>query len=122
MKNLLLVLVCVARGVGGQLLLKQGMSADKDAVDRASEVLPRLVKAARNPMVVSGFLLYFLSAGLWLIVLTRAELSWAYPLLSLGYVLVVLLSRVLFHEAVTASRLVGTLVVIIGVWLITRTQ
>lgn len=122
MKNVLLILVCVALGVGGQLLLKQGMSADRDAVDRVDEVLPRLAKAALNPMVLAGFLLYGLSAALWLIVLTRAELSWAYPMLSLGYVLVVLLSRVLFHEAVTPPRLIGTLVIVAGVWLISRTQ
>lgn len=122
MKNVLLILVCVALGVGGQLLLKHGMSADRDAVDRMDEVLPRLAKAAINPVVIAGFLLYALSAALWLIVLTRAELSWAYPMLSLGYVLVVLLSRVLFHEAVTPPRLVGTLVIVAGVWLISRTQ
>ena len=122
MKNLLLILACVVLGVAGQLLLKQGMSADRDAVDRVSEVLPRLAKAALNPVVVCGFLLYGISAVLWLIVLTRAELSWAYPMLSLGYVLVVVLSRVLFHEAVTMARVLGTLVVVVGVWLIARTQ
>ena len=122
MKNVLLILVCVALGVGGQLLLKQGMSADRDAVDRVSEVLPRLMKAALNPVVIAGFVLYFVSAALWLIVLTRAELSWAYPMLSLGYVFVVLLSRALFHEAVTPPRLLGTLVIVAGVWLISRTQ
>lgn len=122
MKNLLLVLACVALGVGGQLLLKHGMSADRDAVDRVSEVVPRLLKAALNPIVVCGFVLYAISAALWLIVLTRAELSWAYPLLSLGYVFVVVLSRVLFHEAVTTTRLLGTLVIVLGVWIISRTH
>jgi multidrug transporter EmrE-like cation transporter len=122
MKNLLLILACVALGVGGQLLLKHGMSSERDAVDRVSEVVPRLVRAALNPVVVGGFALYAISAALWLIVLTRAELSWAYPLLSMGYVLVVLLSRVLFHEAVTTTRLLGTLVIVVGVWLISRTQ
>lgn len=121
-KNFLLVLVCVALGVGGQLLLKQGMSADRDAVDRVSEVLPRLLKAALDPLVIAGFVLYGISAALWLIVLTRAELSWAYPLLSMGYVLVMILSRILFHEAVTTTRFVGALVIVAGVWLISRTQ
>jgi drug/metabolite transporter (DMT)-like permease len=86
------------------------------------EVLPRLTRAALNPIVISGFFLYGISAALWLVVLTRAELSWAYPLLSMGYVLVVLLSRVLFHESVTTTRLLGTLVICLGVWLISRTQ
>ena len=116
------ILVCVALGVGGQLLLKKGMSVDRDAVDRMSEVVPRLMKAAMSPVVIAGFVLYGLSAALWLIILTRAELSWAYPLLSMGYVLVVVLSRFLFHEAVSVTRLMGTLVIVFGVWLISRTQ
>ena len=122
MKNLLLILTCVILGVCGQLLLKQGMSADPDRVDQASEVLPRLWKAATNPVVLLGFVFYGVSAALWLIVLTRAELSYAYPLLSLGYVAVVFLSRIFFHEAVTTTRFLGTLVICVGVWLISRTQ
>jgi len=121
-KNFLMIVVCVLLGVGGQLLLKQGMSADRDEVDRLGEVIPRLLRAATSPVVISGFVLYGVSAALWLIVLTRADLSYAYPLLSMGYVMVVLLSRVLFHEAVTPLRLAGTLVVCLGVYLISRTQ
>lgn len=121
MKNFLLIVVCVVLGVCGQLLLKQGMSADRDAVDRVDEVLPRLLQAAIDPVVIAGFVCYGISAALWLIVLTRTELSWAYPMLSMGYILVVILSRLLFHEAVTAQRFLGTLVVAAGVWLISRT-
>jgi multidrug transporter EmrE-like cation transporter len=122
MKNLLLILTCVTLGVCGQLLLKHGMSANPDRVDQIAEVIPRLLRAAVNPVVLGGFLLYGVSAALWLIVLTRADLSYAYPLLSMGYVLVVLLSRVLFHETVTPVRFLGTLVICLGVFLISRTQ
>jgi multidrug transporter EmrE-like cation transporter len=85
------------------------------------EVVPHLVAAASNPFVIAGGVLYALSFALWLIVLTRADLSYAYPLLSMGYVIVVLLSRVLFQEAVTPIRLAGTLVICVGVFLISRT-
>lgn len=121
MKNLMLILTCVALGVAGQLLLKHGMSSG-DQVDEVHEVMPRLVRAATNPVVITGFLLYGLSAALWLILLTRVDLSFAYPMLSLGYVLVVVLSKVLFNEQVTWVRFAGTLVVCLGVFLISRTQ
>jgi multidrug transporter EmrE-like cation transporter len=120
-KNFLLILVCVALGVCGQLLLKHGMSSDPDQVDEVGEVLPRLIKAALNPVVIAGFTFYAVSAALWLIVLTRTELSYAYPLLSMGYIIVVLLSRVFFGEAVTLTRFLGTVVIACGVWLISRT-
>ena len=121
MKNFLLIVICVVLGICGQLLLKQGMSSDPDQVDRVDEVLPRLMKAAMNPAVIAGFLFYGVSAALWLIVLTRNELSYAYPLLSMGYIAVVVLSRVFFHESVTTTRFMGTLVIALGVWLISRT-
>ena len=120
MKNVLLILVCVVLGVGGQLLLKQGMSADRDVVDRVSEVLPRLLKAALNPVVIAGFVLYALSAALWLIVLTRAELSWAYPMLSLGYVINAAAAHYLFGEVVSVTRWLGIGFIILGVWLVAR--
>jgi multidrug transporter EmrE-like cation transporter len=121
-KNLLMILACVILGVCGQLLLKHGMSAERDEVDRLGEVVPRLLRAAVNPIIVGGFLFYGVSAALWLIILTRTDLSYAYPLLSMGYVMVVLLSRVFFHEAVTPMRFAGTLVICVGVYLISRTQ
>jgi drug/metabolite transporter (DMT)-like permease len=117
-----MILVCVFLGVCGQLLLKQGMSSGGDEVDEMGEVIPRLLRAAMNPVVITGFFFYAVSAALWLIVLTRADLSYAYPLLSMGYVIVVLLSRVFFHEVVTPTRILGTIVVCLGVFLISRTQ
>lgn len=122
MKNLLLILACVALGVGGQLLLKFGMTSSGDRVDEVTDVLPRLLGAATNPVVLGGLFLYALSAAIWLIVLTRADLSFAYPMLSLGYVLVMVLSRVLFHESIGTARVLGTLVICLGVFLISRTQ
>ena len=122
MKNLLLILTCIALGVAGQLLLKQGMTSTGDQIDEVREVVPRLLRAATNPVVITGFVLYAFSAALWLILLTRVDLSFAYPMLSLGYVLVVFLSRALFNEQVTWMRFLGTLVVCLGVFLISRTQ
>jgi multidrug transporter EmrE-like cation transporter len=122
MKNFVMIIVCVLFGVCGQLLLKQGMSAEGDEIDELREVLPRLARAFLDPLVLSGFLLYGISAALWLVVLTRADLSYAYPLLSMGYILVVILSRVLFREAVTPARFLGTLVICLGVYLISHTR
>ena len=122
MRNLLLILACVFLGVCGQLLLKTGMTSSGDEVDELREVLPRLLRAAMNVQVIGGLLLYALSAALWLIVLTRVDLSFAYPLISMGYVLVVVLSRVLLHEHVSGARFLGTVVICFGVYLISRTQ
>ncbi|MDP6529111.1 MAG: EamA family transporter [Gemmatimonadota bacterium] len=122
MRNVLLILVCVALGVCGQLLLKHGMSSPGIRVTAASQIPAMIGRAIATPSVVSGFLFYGLSSVLWLVILTRVELSMAYPMLSIGYVLVVFLSRFFFHEHVTPMRILGTLVVCLGVFLISRSQ
>jgi drug/metabolite transporter (DMT)-like permease len=56
----------------------------------------------------------------WLIVLAKAEVSYAYPLISLGYVFTAILARLLLGEAVTATRMAGILVTCLGVFIIAR--
>jgi drug/metabolite transporter (DMT)-like permease len=65
--------------------------------------------------VLLGFALFFTGAVVWLKVLSLADLSWAYPMLALGYPLVVIESRVLLGEPVDAARIIGSLVILAGV-------
>jgi hypothetical protein len=55
------------------------------------------------------------------IILSRTELSWAFPILSLSYVITVLISPLLLHETFSPQRLMGTLVICLGVFLVSRT-
>jgi drug/metabolite transporter (DMT)-like permease len=63
---------------------------------------------------------YGLGFLVWLVVLAKAEVSYAYPLISLGYVFTAILGRVLFGEAVTITRMTGILVICLGVFLVAR--
>jgi drug/metabolite transporter (DMT)-like permease len=78
------------------------------------------VKAAFNPYVLFGLLCYGLGFMVWLIVLSKAEVSYAYPLISLGYVFTAILARALFGEAVSFTRMAGIVVTCLGVFLIAR--
>ena len=69
----------------------------------------------------AGFILYGLSAVCWLWVLSRAQLSFAYPLLSLSFPIVVALSAVYFTEIISPMRWIGVGVIVIGVSLLART-
>lgn len=120
-KNLLLIFLSVALGVTGQLSLKQGMSVIGQIELDASSLPGMLLRSFSNPYVLFGFILYGISSLSWLIVLSRVELSLAYPLISVGYVLVVILSHVLFQEQVSFLRFAGTLVICLGVFLMSRT-
>ena len=106
------LLVAIMIGVTGQLLLKHGMSRQPGFRFGDIGVL------TRNLPVLGGIGCYCLSTVLYLSVLARLELSLAYPTVSLGYVLVIVMSRVLFKEPVSLSRWLAAGIICIGVVLV----
>jgi multidrug transporter EmrE-like cation transporter len=117
---LILILVDVALNVTGQLSLKYGMSKIGNFSLSLSTLPPVFIKAATNLHVLLGLVCYGLGFMVWLIVLSKAEVSYAYPLISLGYVFTAILARAMFGEAVGVTRLVGIVVTCFGVFLIAR--
>ena len=107
-----LLLIGIMIGVVGQLLLKYGMSRQPGF--RLSDI----ATLPRNLPVVSGFGCYGLSTVLYHSVLARLELSLAYPTVSLGYVLVIIMSRVLFKEPVSPKRWLAAGIICFGVVLV----
>ena len=127
MKNFALIIFSVLLGVAGQVSLKHGVGlasggGTSEIVHTlsVSSVVDLLRGAISNKFVVLGFLCYAISAASWLVILSRVELSYAYPLISIGYILVMILSKYLFNETITGLRIAGTLAVCAGVFLITR--
>lgn len=129
MKNFLLIIFSVVTGVAGQLALKHGVSAVAErsssrilqSLDRHS-VLTFLAGAAADKFVLLGFALYLVSAMSWLIILSRVDLSFAYPLISIGYILIMVLSKFIFNEQLTSFRVAGTLMVCAGVFVISLAE
>jgi drug/metabolite transporter (DMT)-like permease len=104
----------------GQLCMKAGLGGDEIALDAsplraAANVLPFLIRR----LVMAGIGLYVVSTGLWLLVLRRLPLNIAFPMVSLGYVFVVLLSAVVLHEHILwLFALPGLSCIVLGVSLI----
>jgi multidrug transporter EmrE-like cation transporter len=115
-----LILLDVILNVTGQLSLKYGMTKIGNFSLSLPTLPPVFLKASTNLFVLFGLLCYGLGFMVWLIVLSKAEVSYAYPLISLGYVLTALLARVLFGEAVGVTRMVGIFVICFGVFLVAR--
>ena len=84
----------------------------------AGEVLLRLLG---NGWLVAGVGLHATALVLWTLGLKRAELSYAYPFIALGFVLVALLSWSVFHESLSPTRLVGLALIVTGVLIVART-
>ena len=117
---LILILLDVVLNVTGQLSLKYGMTKIGNFSLSLSTLPPVFLKAATNLPVLFGLCCYGLGFMVWLIVLSKAEVSYAYPLISLGYVFTAILAWVLLGEALSEIRLVGILTICLGVFLIAR--
>ncbi len=105
------VLLSVALNAAGQILFKSAYVAQPEA--SLFSILPRLE-------IWGGFIVYGLSAVCWLWVLSRAQLSFAYPILSLAFPIVVGLSAVLFSESISAMRWTGVGLIVVGVSFLSR--
>jgi multidrug transporter EmrE-like cation transporter len=116
-----LILSGVLLNASAQLALKQGMRQIGEFEFRMGNLYSVGMTVALNPFIMIGMLCYVVSVAIWLLVLSRVEVSFAYPLLSVGYVVTALAGRYFFAEALTPLRWSGILVICFGVWLITRT-
>lgn len=120
MKQIILLLITVGLNVAGQFLMKQGMSQVGVIGGSLNVMAGSLLKAFLNPYVIGGVGAYGFSSIFWLILLSRVELSYAYPALSLGYVLVTLVSAFLLAETVSPLRWLSVAVICVGVILLSR--
>lgn len=103
-----------------QMLLKVGMERIGYFEFTVKNILPIGIQAAMNPYIVLGLSCYVLSVGAWLMGLSRVDVSIAYPMLSLGYVVTALAAYFILNENLSLSRMMGILVILIGVYLVAR--
>lgn len=111
---MLVVSVCFA--VAGQFTLKTAMNeVGRIGAKEIAAVGDTVGKALREPRLYLGLALFGVSAVFWLVVLSRVDLSIAYPFVGLSYIIVVLFARLFLHENVTPLRWLGVAIVAIGI-------
>jgi len=120
-RSLWLVLASVIIAAGGQLSLKAGMN-QVGAINAASLARPMelFMRVVSTPLVWFGLACYGVGAILWLIVLSRLDLSYAYLLLAAMYVLIPLVSWLFLGERIPPLRWLGMVVVVLGVVIVAR--
>lgn len=115
-----LILLGVLLNAVAQLLLKAGTNAVGRFEFSLDNLIPVGMKFAFEPHVAGGLTCYVISVVVWIMALSRVEVSIAYPMLSLGYVLNAAAAWYFFGEAVSLMRLAGIGVIIIGVYIVAR--
>lgn len=115
-----LILFGVLLNAAAQLFLKAGMNTIGHFSFAWSNIVPIGLKASSNPYIIGGLTCYVVSVLVWLMVLSRVQVSYAYPLLSIGYIVNAIAAYYLFSEPLTAYRIAGIFVIIVGVFLIVK--
>lgn len=109
--SVLLVFLCTLLGATAQVLLKIG------ATQLASANPLRMLM---NPWIFCGYALYGLSTGLLILALRKGQLSLLYPVISLTYVWVAILSLIIFRESMNPYKVIGLSIVVAGVAVLGR--
>lgn len=118
MMNILLILLSVLLNCAAQLLIRKGMMVVGEI--NASNVTQMFVPMLTNVFLWMAMFCYALSIFLWMAVLSKVEVSYAYPFLSIGYVVAAIAGYYLFGENISLIRIVGIAVICLGVFLISR--
>jgi len=120
MNYLPLILLGVMLNAAAQLFLKEGMRRIGHFDFVWANIVPIGLQVGMNVFVLAGLTCYVVSVGVWLLVLSRVEVSFAYPLLSVGYIVNAVGGYYLFQESLSLPRISGIVVIMFGVYLITR--
>ena len=110
-KAMLLVLFCTFVNAASQVFIKKGtasLGAHPSLVETAVGIFTR-------PMLFSGYALLGASTVMFVLALRRGELSLLFPILTLGYVWVTILSVLIFHDSMNLFKIAGVAVIILGV-------
>jgi drug/metabolite transporter (DMT)-like permease len=114
MKNIMLCLLAVVLTVCGQMFFKLG------AQEKEISSIPDILKLFLSPMIIIAVTLYVGTTILWVYILSKMPLSYAYPFIALAFPLVIAISSFLFHESVPVHRWVGVGIIVFGTLLASK--
>jgi multidrug transporter EmrE-like cation transporter len=120
--SFLLIIGGVLLNACGQLLLKAGTNAVGHFDFQLDNLLPVGLKLAFQPYIMSGVACYVVSLVVWIMALSRVPVSIAYPMLSIGYVINAFVAWQWFGEPLSAQKLLGIGLIVLGVYVVARSS
>ena len=110
--------ISISLAIVGQIMMKQGMMIFGQFP--VSKLLVNLLPIVFQPYVFIGLICFCISSVFWLAVLSRLDLSLAYPMVSVAYIVTAIFSYYIFKENVSLIRWIGILTICLGVFLVSR--
>jgi drug/metabolite transporter (DMT)-like permease len=114
------ILLTLLFTVYGQLVLKWQMGKVGNMPDNTIDKILFLLQQFLNPWIMSGFMSAFLASLAWMAAMTRFNLNYAYPFMSLAFIIVMLFSVIFLRESLTLQSVLGTVLVVVGLTVIAR--
>ena len=111
--NLIFIITSVLLNALAQILLKAGMKNFSN-IDLKNNVIQTFISIAINPYIICGFISYGISILLWLWVLSKVDVSYAYPFQALGYIVVTVLAWLIFQENINLTRIIALIFITLG--------
>jgi multidrug transporter EmrE-like cation transporter len=118
MNSIILILLSVVLGVFGQISLKQGLK-QVGKLELRELATAKILYLLEEKFILLGIFLYIFATLIWLVVLSQEEISFAYPLVAIGYIIVAILGKIFFDENLSLFRIIGILLIVFGVYFIT---
>ena len=119
-RTIILAIFVVALAVCGQTLLKYGVLQVGGVSFSTGEVWAGIRKVLSVPYILIGLAIYAVAGVLWLDVLSRLDLTMAYPMAGMSYVFALFIGALLFGETVSYWRILGVVLICGGVIVISR--
>ena len=114
------ILFTVLTNAAAQLMLKQGMLSLGPLELAGENIIVKVFQVVFHPWVFAGLVTFVISMASHLYVLSKVELSFAYPFLSLAYVAVAVFAYLVFKEDLNAWRIAGIAFICVGTVLIAQ--
>lgn len=114
-----LILVLVTIASFGQIYMKRGLK-NTGGIELKELLSKKLLSTVFERNLLTGVILYLFATMLWFVVLSRADLSYAYPMIAIGYVVTAFLAKMYFNESITMIRWFGILLILTGVFFISK--
>lgn len=108
--------------VYGQIVLKWRINGVGSLPEGLNEKIFFLIKLLFDPWIFSGFFAAFIASFFWMAAMTKFDISYAYPFMSSAFVLVFMMSVILFGESVTWQKSIGLILIVTGIIVTSRSM
>ena len=118
--NIYIILLSILMSSTAHIFLKKGMMTHALNSVKSDGIISLVWTVGTNPWVMGGMFLHVSALVVWLLALSKVDISFAYPFLALGYVLVSAMAWIWLGEEISQMKLFGMGIIIIGILVLAK--